>query len=251
MSLLNVAFHYSGLFWDGRAATLEDQALLPVEDPIELHELWPNVEEKLKRHPGYPSDFRKAFGIQHTSQITRELAVKAIAQFERTLISSGESKYDRFLRGEIFPTDSEYNGYDMFFNIAPGGFDAQCGHCHSAPLLTTNEYRNNGIEPVSGLDQFPDQGRGAITGMPTDNGKFKIPTLRNVEFTAPYMHDGRFATLEEVLEHYNSGGHHQPNTDPLIYPLVLSPTQKADILAFLHTLSDTTFLKNPDFSNPF
>ncbi len=250
MSLLNVAFDYSGLFWDGRAASLEDQALQPVEDPIELDESWSHVEQKLRRHPRYPEEFRKAFGISNTSEITRDLAVKAIAQFERTLVSSGESKYDRWQRGEIFPDEDEYDGYDMFFDVSRT-FDAQCGHCHNGALFTTNEFRNNGIEPVSGFDDFPDKGRGEVTGTEDDNGKFKIPTLRNIEFTAPYMHDGRFATLEEVLDHYNSGGHHQPNTDPLIYPLYLTDTEKHDILAFLHTLADTTFLQNPDFSNPF
>ncbi|HLF62145.1 MAG TPA: cytochrome c peroxidase [Saprospiraceae bacterium] len=251
MSLLNVAFHYSGLFWDGRSPGLEEQALLPIEDPIELHESWPNVEEKLRRHPVYPADFRRAFGINHTSEISRDLATKAIAQFERTLISSGQSKYDRFMRGEIFLDDSEFNGMEMFFDVNNELPDAECNHCHAPPLFAINEFRNNGIEPVSSLAEFPDKGRGEVSGDSLDNGKFKTPTLRNIEFTAPYMHDGRFKNLEEVLDHYNSGGHRQKNTDPLIRPLGLTPAQKQDILAFLRTLADTTFLNNPDHSNPF
>jgi cytochrome c peroxidase len=251
MSLLNVAFHYSGLFWDGRSETLEDQALLPVEDPVELHESWPNVEAKFRKHPEYPADFRKAFGIDHKSDITRELAVKAIAQFERTLISSGNSKYDRFIRGEIFLDDNEFNGMEMFFDVNNDLPDAECNHCHAPPLFTINEFRNNGIEDVSSLDAFPDKGRGEVTGDSLDNGKFKIPTLRNIRFTGPFMHDGRFATLDEVLDHYNSGGHRQKNTDPLIRPLGLTAAQKQDLLAFLETLVDTTFLQNPDHSSPF
>ena len=251
MSLLNVAFHYTGLFWDGRSSSLEDQALLPVEDPIELHESWPNVEAKFRRHAAYPTDFRKAFGINHTSEITRELAVKALAQFERTLISSGQSKYDRYVRGEIFLDDDEFNGMEMFFDVNNDLPDAECAHCHAPPLFTINEFRNNGIEDVRTLDAFPDKGRGEVTGDSLDNGKFKIPTLRNIQYSGPFMHDGRFSTLDEVLDHYNSGGHRQKNTDPLIRPLGLTEVQKQDLLAFISTLVDTTFLQNPEHSSPF
>lgn len=251
MSLLDVAFHYNGLFWDGRSASLEEQALLPVEDPIELHESWPNVERKLRQHSTYPEAFRKAFGIDHTSELTRELAAKALAQFERTLVSSGESKFDRYQRGEIFLSDSEYNGFAMFFDLDDAIPDAECGHCHALPLFTINEYRNNGIEPIGSIFEFPDNGRGLVTGEDADNGKFKVPTLRNIEFSAPYMHDGRFATLMDVINHYSSGGHRQANTDGFIYPLNLTESQKQDLLAFLLTLSDTNFLQNPAHSNPF
>ena len=251
MSLINAGFMYNGLFWDGRASSLEEQALLPVEDPIELHDTWENVEEKLRGHPDYPADFRRAFGIRDRSEIDRDLAVRAIAQFERTLISTGNSRFDRFMRGEIFLEENEFNGFEMYFDISNELPDAECAHCHAAPLLTTNGFRNNGIEVVGSLDDFPDPGLGAVTGNRFDNGKFKIPTLRNVEFTAPYMHDGRFATLEEVIEHYNSGGFRAENTDPLIRPLGLTEQQKADLLSFLLTFSDTTFLTKDAFSNPF
>lgn len=251
MSLIDIAYHYTGFFWDGRVESLEEQALFPVEDPIELHESWPNVERKLQQHPAYPEEFRKAFGIHHTSDITRELAAKALAQFERTLVSSGQSKFDRYGRGEIFLSDSEQNGYDMFFDFNGDLPDAECAHCHAQPLFTTTEYLNNGIEPIGSVLEFPDMGRGMITGIEFDNGKFKVPTLRNIEFTAPYMHDGRFATLEEVIDHYASGGHRQSNTSGFIYDLKLTQQQKQDLLAFLLTLSDTTFLQNPAHSNPF
>lgn len=253
MSLLNVGYFLNGLFWDGRSPNLEDQALQPVENPVELHESWPNVEQKLRRHPLYPELFRKAFGIEHTCEITKELVAKAIAQFERILVSSGRSKYDRRINGEpgVFFTESELRGFDMFFDISPEMPDAECGHCHNVPFFTTNDYFNNGIEEVEGLDDFPDKGRGEVTGNIFDNGKFRAPTLRNITLTAPYMHDGRFQTLEEVLDHYNSGGHYADNRDPLIRPLGLTEEQKADIINFLKTLEDIPFTQNPEFQNPW
>lgn len=251
MSLLNVGFFHSGLFWDGRVQNLEEQAVLPVEDPVELHGNWTEIEEKLRNHPDYPAKFRKAFGIEDREEITRELAAKAIAQFERNLVSSGNSKFDRYIRGEIFLTDDEQDGFDMFFDNVADLPDAECGHCHMQPLFTTNEYFNNGIEDVASLDDFPDIGFGAVTGKRSDNGKFRIPGLRNIAHTAPYMHDGRFETLEEVVDHYNSGGFPTDNRHPLLRPLGLTPKQKSQILDFLHTLTDTTFLNNPLLDNPF
>ena len=255
MSLVNVAYYTKGLFWDGRVATLEEQALLPVEDPVELHNTWPNVEMKLQRHDKYPELFRKAFGIASSDKITRDLAVKAIAQFERIMLSSGTSRYDRFLRGEYIPSDDEIAGHDMFFDSDDFLPDAECGHCHTGFLMTINEYRNNGLDSVGptieDLLNFEDRGRGAVTGRLLDNGLFRIPTLRNIELTAPYMHDGRFNTLEEVVEHYNSGGHNSINEDPLLYPLGLSEEQKMQIVAFLRMLTDDQSSQNPDLTNPF
>lgn len=168
MSLENVAFYNNGLFWDGRAHTLEEQALKPVEDPLELNVPWEIVEARLRRHPDYPAMFRKAFGISDSGEITRDLAAKAIAQFERILVSSGTSKFDRkFLAKEIGIdfSEAEYNGFDMFFDIEGSPLpDAQCFHCHNTPLFTTNEYFNNGLQEAATLDDFPDPGRGAITG---------------------------------------------------------------------------------------
>lgn len=252
MTLINVGFNYHGLFWDGRASTLEEQALMPVEDPLEMGENWENVEQKLRKHPVYPEEFRKAFGIERTSGITKEYAAKAIAQFERSLVSGGNTRYDRFARGEIFLEENEYNGFLMFFDdLDPALPDAECGHCHNAPLFATNDYFNNGLQESADLFGFPDKGLGLSTGKPSDNGKFKAPTLRNIAFTAPYMHDGRFETLEEVLDHYNSGGKLSPNKSSFLYPLKLTESQKADIIAFLHTLTDSTTLTNNDFKNPF
>ncbi len=255
MSLLNIGFFNKGLFWDGRVATLEEQALLPIEDPIELHEDWPNVVSKFQNSPFYQEWFRKAFGIENSDEITKELAVKAIAQYERTLISAN-SKFDKiFYQNDpsVIIEDDEYNGYIMFFDDAYAGafVEAECGHCHNMPLFTTNDYFNNGIDSVSTYEDFADVGLGAVTGAQLDIGKFRAPSLRNIEFTAPYMHDGRFETLEEVMDHYNSGGHNFINTDPLIKEIGLSEVQKQDIIAFLKMLSDTTYLSNPHFQNPF
>jgi cytochrome c peroxidase len=250
MSLLNLGFNKSGFFWDGRVATLEAQALVPVEDSIELHNNWDTLVEKIKVHNQYPLLFRKAFGIETVAEINKEMAVKAIAQFERTLISSGKSKFDKVKRGETEFTPDELIGFDMFFDISPEYKDAECAHCHNVPLMTTNEYFNNGITAAINLEDFQDKGLGGITGSRFDIGKFKAPTLRNIELTAPYMHDGRFETLEEVIEHYSSGGKYSETVSPLIRPLKLNEIEKRQILAFLKTLTDTTFIKNPEIQAP-
>jgi hypothetical protein len=148
--------------------------------------------------------FRKAFGILDRSEITKELAAKAIAQFERSLVSSGTSRFDRkFLAAEPFVdfSDSEFRGFDMYFDI-PGSPmpDAQCFHCHDAPLFTHNEFFNNGLQEVATLNDFADRGRGAVTGRVIDNGKFRAPSLRNIMLSAPYMHNGSLLTIEDVLE---------------------------------------------------
>ncbi len=267
MSLLNIAYATNGLFWDGRSSSLEDQALRPVEDPIEMHNTWPNVVAKLKKHPLYPELFRKAFGISSTQGITRELAGKAIAQFERTLISSGQSKFDRYLQGDPDALDDEeLDGKLMFFDegAVVGLPDAQCFHCHGGLTLTGNQYFNNGLDSAATLADFKDRGRGEVTGNPYDNGKFRAPTLRNIAMAGPYMHDGRFQTLEEVIDHYSSNGKGAINEDPFIrqvgFPLPgtnpvqysgLTPYQKKALVKFLHALTDTEFVNNPDIQNPF
>ena len=255
MSLLNVGFSGSvGFFWDGRAKTLELQALEPVVDPVEMKNTWEEVETRLRRHPDYQAQFRKAFGIDRSIQINRELATKAIAQFERSLVSSGDSDYDRKFRGLYAFEDETETGFQLFFDdIFP---DAECGHCHNRNLFTTNEFKNNGLDSVASVDDYADRGLGEFTGDRTDYGKFKIPTLRNIMLTAPYMHDGRFNTISEVIDHYNSGGHHvgdlnEDTVDNLMEPQGLSERNKQQLILFLEALTDSTFIKNPAFQSPF
>ncbi len=251
MSLLNVGFNYRGLFWDGRVQTLEEQALLPIEDPIELHTSWMEVISRLQESDLYPEKFRKAFGIENKSEITADLAAKAMAQFQRTLISSTGSKFDRVTLGLDAFTDEEDMGFLMFFELDPELPDAQCWHCHDRPLFTGNSYENNGLDFDTTYVSFADLGYGAITGIKGDNGKFRTPTLRNIEYTAPYMHDGRFNTLEEVIDHYASGGHYSHTRSPLMDSINLNATQKEALISFLKTLSDQSFNENPSFSSPF
>lgn len=252
MSLVNLAYNTRGFFWDGRARSLEEQALIPVEDHTEMADSWDNVELKLRAHDSYPQRFRAAFGIEKKSEITRDLAVKAISQFERTLISA-QSRYDKVIwESNGFPTDEEQRGIALFFieddqTVGHPG----CSHCHFNPLFTDNQFRNNGLDSVATLEDFVDKGLGGSNGNIYDNGKFRVPTLRNIVKTAPYMHDGRFATLDEVLENYSKGGHGVANEDTNILPFPLTEQDKADLISFLNMLTDTAFLKNPEFQNPF
>ncbi len=245
MPLFNLAWNYDEkFFWDGKSFSLEHQAFSPVTDPTEMKSTWTEVEQKLQQHPDYPTLFQRAFGI---SKIDSTLVTKAIAQFERTLISAN-SKFDQFLLGEVQLTPEEQNGFDVFMDEARG----DCFHCHGSdknPLWTDNAFHNNGLDAT-----FTDLGLGAITGDPSDNGKFRSPSLRNLEFTAPYMHDGRFNTLEEVINHYSEGLKNSSTVDPLMKKVAqggvgLSEKDKADLKAFLLTLSDFEFINNPEFSN--
>lgn len=264
MAVLNVAYITDGLFWDGRAPTLEAQALRPVEDVIELHNTWPNVVEKFKKHPTYPTLFRKAFGISDRTEITKELAAKAIAQFERILISSGKSKFDQFMAGNIDAfDDEELDGKLMFFDEGKDYNlpDAQCFHCHGGITLTGGKFFNNGLDSVGSLDEFKDLGRFEVTGNSYDKGQFRAPTLRNIELTAPYMHDGRFQTLEQVMDHYSNNGFGVVNEGAFLNQIGfpngdgtytgLSAYQKKALVKFLKTLTDTDFIHNPDIQDPF
>ena len=243
MPLFNLAWNFDERFaWDGKEFSLEKQALEPVSNPIEMHGNWENITKKLQNNLEYKDLFLRAFG---TSIIDSTLITKAIAQFERTLIS-GNSKFDKYLRGEINLTPEEQNGFDVFMDESKG----DCFHCHGSdnnPIWSDNKFHNNGLDNV-----FVDLGLGKITGDPKDNGKFKSPSIRNLAFTAPYMHDGRFATLEEVINHYSEGLKRSPTIDPLMKKVDeggvhLSTQDKSNLKAFLQTLSDYNFIKNPTF----
>ncbi|WP_440068897.1 cytochrome-c peroxidase [Tenacibaculum discolor] len=243
MPLFNLAWNFDERFmWDGKELSIERQAFSPVRNPIEMHSDWKNVAKKLQEHAEYLTLFQQAFG---TSKIDSTLVTKAIAQFERTLIS-GNSKFDQYLLGKVELTPEEQNGFNVFMDETRG----DCFHCHGSdnnPLWTDNKFHNNGLD-----ETFADLGLGAVTGDPNDNGKFRSPSLRNLKFTAPYMHDGRFATLEEVINHYSEGLKISSTIDPLMKKanqggVQLSDKDKADLKAFLLSLSDANFVNNPDF----
>lgn len=246
MPLFNLAWNYDEkFFWDGRVFSLEHQAFEPVSNPNEMHSIWQEVTSKLTEHSEYPEMFKKAFGNQKIDSI---LVTKAIAQFERTLISAN-SKFDKYLLGQVSLTPSELNGFNVFMDESKG----DCFHCHGNeknPLWTDNMFHNNGLD-----ETFSDLGLGIVTGDPADNGKFKSPSLRNLAFSAPYMHDGRFNTLDEVINHYSEGLKNSNTIDPLMKKVaqggvLLSEQDKSDLKAFLLTLSDVDFINNSEFINP-
>lgn len=245
MPLINLGF-FETFFWDGRSSSLEIQAFEPIVNPIEMHETWPNAVSKIENDEMYLDMFEMAFGERSVDSVK---IVKAIAQFERTMIS-GNSRFDKHLRGEITLTAEELEGFNIFMDEERG----DCFHCHGSntnPLWTDDDFHNNGLDAT-----FSDLGLGAVTGNATDNGKFKTPTLRNLVFTAPYMHDGRFNTLEEVVDHYSDGLKGSATIDPLMKTVQwggvgLSNTEKENLIAFLKTLTDSSFVTNPLFHDPF
>lgn len=241
MPLFNLGWNTKGFFWDGGAADIESQVIGPIQNPVEMHENLGNAIAELNAHAEYPALFEKAFGA---GEITTPKLMKAIAQFERTIISAN-SKYDKYVRGETTLTQQEFNGLQLYTDMAKG----DCNHCHVlGSTFTDFEYRN------TGLDSLPvDRGRYLITLNPTDDGKFKTPTLRNIALTAPYMHDGRFTDLQQVLNFYNTGFHYTQNLDATLQTAVkgrLTGAEIQDLISFLNTLTDTEFTSNPAFSKP-
>ncbi|GEQ84691.1 cytochrome-c peroxidase [Patiriisocius marinistellae] len=246
MPLVNLAFNTRNKFnWDGSASSLEEQILEPVINEIEMHNTWPNAVATLQAQSDYPLLFEQAFG---TATISKELATKAIAQFIRTIVS-GNSKFDKHLRGEASLTPSEANGFAIFLDEDRG----DCFHCHgsdSNPIWSDNDFHNNGLD-----EEFTDRGLGLITGDPAHFGLFKSPSLRNLAYTAPYMHDGRFETLDDVINHYSEGLVFSETIDPLMKSIAqggvqLTEADKADLKAFLLSLSDPSLANNPNYQNP-
>jgi cytochrome c peroxidase len=245
-SIMNIAWA-NRLFWDGRATSpaIENQALSPVVNPNEMNGgTWLQVVGRLQHSPEYPGLFYHAFG---SDQIDSNMVVKAIAQFERILIS-GNSRMDKYSMGQISLSADELAGRDLFMTET-----GNCFHCHGNPynpLWTANDFFDNGLDAV-----YTDLGYGATTGSVYDNGKFKAPTLRNLVFTAPYMHDGRFATLEDVIEQYSTGVKHSANLDANMYRVDqgganFTQQQKNQLIAFLKTLTDSSFVVNPAYQAP-
>jgi len=218
-TIINSGYQYFQ-FWDGRAKQLEGQALGPIENPIEMDLKLDVLVKKLNKIAGYKQQFNEVFG----TDVTSEGIAKAIASFERTVLS-GDAPYDRHKEGEEGAlSDAAQRGMRIFFN------KGKCSSCHSGPNFSDGGFHNIGV----GMDsEQPDVGRFAVTELEGDRGSFKTPTLREITRTAPYMHDGSVATLKEVVEFYNKGGVKNPQLDEEIFPLKLTDQEKTDLLKFL------------------
>lgn len=270
MSLLNARFYRNGrFFWDERAATLEDQVLMPIQNEVEMGLTLEQLVTRVKAKTYYPDLFEKAFG---DPEINSDRISRALAQFVRSIVSY-RSRYDEGLAkaGAVaaeFPTFTPQENQGKALFLGPAG----CARCHldagppqgppgppaNQAVFFIDVAVNNGVDDGAPTD---DLGVGAITGNPQDDGRFKSPSLNNVALTAPYMHDGRFKTLEEVVEHYNSGVKMHPNLDPRLFQpntmppmprrLNLTQAQSAALVAFLHTLTDEAVSKESMFADPF
>ena len=222
--------------WDGGVNNLEIQPISPISNPIEMKESLSNVIVKLQRSAYYRKAFSAAFG---DSSITSERMLKALTQFTGLMISSN-SRYDKFVRHEDTLRAIEYAGLKVF--------RSRCASCHREPLFTDESYKTNGLNPDTALQ---DMGRAIITGLHSDEYRFKVPSLRNVEMTYPYMHDGRFKTLQQVLDHYASGKYYSVNMDAELNDTKgMTDNEKKEILAFLKTLTDKAFLYDRRFADP-
>jgi cytochrome c peroxidase len=234
MTMMNLAWSKS-FMWDGGVNHLDVQALNPITSSVEMNETLANVVLKLRKSDKYKSFFFAAFGDEN---ITGQRILKALSQFELMLISSN-SKYDKVMRKEAVFTNQEQNGYQLF--------KTNCASCHSEPLFTNGNFENNGILLDSTLN---DIGRQRITEKTEDYLKFKVPTLRNIQFTNPYMHDGRFNKLTEVIKHYNSLGNDKKVSKQLKKSMNLTDNERVDLVAFLLTLTDNEFLFDKRFDYP-
>lgn len=247
MPLFNLAWKQS-FFWDGRAPSLREQVLMPIQNPVEMHESLTNVVAKLQAMETYPALFERAFG---TKEIDADRVARALEQFLLTIVSY-RSKFDRAMQGRESFTKEEKRGFELFvteYDPRRGFYGADCFHCHGGPMFSNKRFANNG------LDEKPvDLGLGEVTRREFDLGSFAVPTLRNVAVTAPYMHDGRFKTLEEVVEHYVSGVKRSASLDPNLakHPpggVPLSPADKQALVAFMKTLTDDAYLPKQEATN--
>jgi cytochrome c peroxidase len=262
MPLLTLAWKRE-FFWDGRAKSLREQVLQPIQNPIEMHESLTNLVAKLTASgragsplpadgahgvtrptdgtSNYPALFTAAFG---SPEITSEKIALALENYLLTL-TSFDAKFDRVLRGEEKFTPEEQRGFQLFsteYDPRRGQFGADCFHCHGGPLFQSQGFANNGLDST-----FTDVGREKVTGKAADAGKFAVPSLRNVALTAPYMHDGRFKTLDEVIEHYATGVKRSATLDPNLakHPdggVPLNADDQRALVAFLQTLTDAQFV---------
>lgn len=253
MSVFNMAWNTNAFFWDGRAQLLRHQSLKPIQDPLEMDETLENIVAKLQASSTYRQQFRRAFG---STNIDTLLISKALEQFMNSIVSN-QSKYDEYLAGRATLSPEEERGRFLFFTeynpAFPAASGADCQHCHGGANFENDKYMNNGIDDDASAS---DIGRQEVTGLAGDKAKFKVPSLRNVGLTAPYMHDGRFRTLEEVVDHYNLVKN-SATLDPSFLQqlpnggLQLSAADKSALVAFLHTLTDQQLITNPEYASPF
>lgn len=232
--IMNLAWNTS-FMWDGGIFDLDLQSIAPITNHVEMDETMANVIAKLKATSEYPALFKKAYG---SADITTSNFLKALSQFMLMCVSSN-SRYDSVMRhepGKQFTPD-EQEGYALF--------SQHCSSCHREPLFSDNTFRNNGIS----ISMVNDEGRYLVTQQDTDRYKFKVPSLRNLQYTAPYMHDGRFLTLDAVLDHYTTQVQQTPNLDPLLHSgIPLTVTERIKLLAFLNTLNDRSFISDKRFA---
>lgn len=234
------ALFYRTFFWDGGVHNLDFVGLNAIGNEVEMDETVDNILLKLEADPSYKKQFKRAFGNE---EITSTRFLQALSQFLSTMISAN-SKYDKYVRQEgVTLSEIELKGLELF--------QQKCATCHATDLFTDQSYRNNGYS--SEADSNFDQGREEITLNPQDRGKFKVPSLRNVEYSGPYMHNGRLTSLEDVLDFYSSGVHDSPTLDPLLKQgdkpgIELSEEDKKAIIMFLHTLTDETYLTDRRFA---
>lgn len=236
--IMNLAWNTS-FMWDGGIVDLDLQSVAPITNHLEMDETMPNVLNKLRSSTQYHGLFKKAYGSEEITTVT---FLKALSQFMAMCVSSN-SKYDSVMRNEPgkFFTQEEQEGRQLVLQ--------KCGACHTEPLFTDYSFRNNGLVP----SMVNDEGRYMVTQIDSDKYKFKVPSLRNLSYTAPYMHDGRLLTLEAVLDHYSSQVQNTPNLDPLLNQsgtpgIPLTTSEKTKMIAFLKTLNDKSFLFDKRFS---
>jgi len=242
------ARYSSRFFWDNRVNGLENQVLFPIQDPLEMGMTMDALITRLKNIPYYPELFTAAFG---DVEINSTRISRALAQFVRSILSY-QTKYDEGVAiGFSNFTEEEFLGHALFISN-----ETECNHCHITANFHLNDAINNGLD-----SEYADNGRGLITGNESDNGKFKVPSLRNVELTGPYMHDGRFVTLENAVEHYSSGVAPHENLDDRLTTdgqiggnprhILFTDLEKSAMVAFLKTLTDYSLISDPKFEDPF
>ncbi len=232
-AIFNMAWS-PAFMWDGGINHIEVMPVAPLTNPAEMNETLGNIVLKLQQSDKYRKLFKEAYGSE---EITDQKMLKAFTQYLMMIVSNN-SKYDKVKRGEATFTEAEQQGYVLF--------QQKCSQCHTEPLFTDHSYRNNGLDL-----SFTDEGRFLITQVASDKGKFKVPSLRNVALTYPYMHDGRYFTLNDVLNHYSNGIQHASTLDPLLENGIPLPgNEKSLLIAFLKTLSDYDLLNDPWLTEP-